>query len=76
MLFSVQLQLLILSNGTTIPVSAEEGLQLLSDSGIEAALVPFGYSVVHFQAGMKRVITRATIQLCIQSEQARWHFLL
>lgn len=53
--FSIQLQLLILSNGTTIPVTAEEGLQLLSSLNFQAALVPFGYSVVHYQAGRQLV---------------------
>ena len=48
---SVQLQLLILENGTSIPVTAEEGVSLLTSLDVPAALVPFGYSVVQFQVG-------------------------
>lgn len=54
---SVQLQILILSNGTTIPVSAEEGVRLLTDPTIQAALVPLGFSIVHVQAGKSQSTT-------------------
>eukprot|EP00117_Sycon_ciliatum_P011161 scpid2447/ scgid12756/ Protocadherin Fat 4; Cadherin family member 14; FAT tumor suppressor homolog 4; Fat-like cadherin protein FAT-J len=53
---NVQLQILILSNGTTIPVSAEEGVRLLTDPTIQAALVPLGFSIVHVQAGIPTTV--------------------